>query len=502
MGQQTVGRYRILEEAAKGSQGAVYRAFDPDNGRIVALKVLHPNLTADSSYIERFRREARIAASIDHPNVVRIFDVGQDGDSHFISMEFLPENLARIIQSGEPLELDRVAKICVQIAAGLAAAHDQGIVHRDIKPQNVLMSQDGTMKVTDFGISRSEALSTMTATGAMLGTPHYMSPEQAKGERADVRSDIYSLGCVLYQMLTGEIPFKGDTPLVGLRQHIEEEPPPIRTLRADLPQRVVQVVQRAMAKEPTRRFQTASSMAEALEQAVRGIRRAESSVQEETVSPAPPTAKRAPPPDPVTTINYCSNCGAQSHEGASFCVRCGRALESGGPPLTQPRRVDRPFMKAGAVAHSELAGSWRRTVSFLIETIVGWIPLSYPVIVIVNFVMYRRGKAIGVTVAGVRIVRENGEVSGFFHTSVRAFASFLSALPLGLGYWWAFWDPMKQTWHDKLLHTYALRDTPELAQRPASSSRAAVIWFWPLILPFAFYALIIFTIGLVLVFGE
>ena len=134
------------------------------------------------------------------------------------------------------------------------------------------------MKVTDFGISRSEALSTMTATGAMLGTPHYMSPEQAEGERADVRSDIYSLGCVLYQMLTGEIPFKGDTPLVVLRQHIEEEPPPIGILRADLPQRVAQVVQRAMAKEPTRRFQSASSMAEALEQAVRGVRRVESSV--------------------------------------------------------------------------------------------------------------------------------------------------------------------------------------------------------------------------------
>ena len=232
---QQIGPYQILEEIASGGQGTVYRAFDPDTGQIVALKVLHRFLSSDSDYVERFRREASLASSIDHPNVVKIFEVGQDGDQHFMALEFLPESLARLVEGGGQMRLDRATEFGIQIADGLAEAHALGIVHRDIKPQNILIGADGVAKVTDFGIARSDVMTSMTATGAVMGSPHYMSPEQSRGEDVDRRSDVYSLGCMLYQMVTGELPFKGITPLAVIRQQIDAEPTPVRELRADLP---------------------------------------------------------------------------------------------------------------------------------------------------------------------------------------------------------------------------------------------------------------------------
>ena len=266
--EQRIGRYQILYEIASGGQGTVYRAFDPESSQVVAVKVLHPILSGDRTYIERFRREASLAASIDHPNVVRIFEVGRDGERHFMALEFLPESLARVIESGGQMRIDGAARFGAQVAEGLAAAHALGIFHRDVKPQNVLIGQDGSAKVTDFGIARGESFSTMTATGVVMGTPHYMSPEQARGERSDARSDVYSLGCMLYHMLAGEVPFKGDTPLAVIRQQIEEQPRRLREVRRDLPRRLESVVERAMAKDPGRRFQSAAEIGQALRAAV------------------------------------------------------------------------------------------------------------------------------------------------------------------------------------------------------------------------------------------
>ena len=297
--EQRIGRYRVLEEIASGSQGAVYRAFDPDSGQIVAVKVLHPSLTGNRDYLERFRREASLASSIDNPNVLKIFEVGADGDRHFIALEFLPETLSRVIEGAGALPVERAAAFAIQIARGLAAAHALGIVHRDVKPQNVLIGPDGVAKLTDFGIARSELLPTMTATGSTMGTPHYMSPEQARGERADERSDLYSLGCVLYQMLAGEVPFKGNTPLAVVRQHIEERPRPVRRLRSEVPTAVERIVNRCMEKRPERRYQTARELVEALAEAVPGaapVRRRRRAQPPERAA-TPPSPARPPTPE-------------------------------------------------------------------------------------------------------------------------------------------------------------------------------------------------------------
>ena len=288
MAQERIGRYTILEDIASGTQGAVHRAFDPESGQIVAVKVLHPSLAGDRSYLERFHREATITSSIDHPNVVRIYEVGESDGRHFIAMEFLPESLARLIESAGRLPIPSAVSFAVQIADGLAAAHAKGIVHRDIKPQNVLIAADGVAKVTDFGIARGESLATMTATGMMMGTPYYMSPEQCLGERADARSDIYSLGCVLYQMLTGALPFEASTPLAVLRKHTDEPPRPIREVRDDIPQPVADIVARALEKEPEERFGTAIEMAGAL-------RRVASDAAGLRAAPEPPTAPAREP---------------------------------------------------------------------------------------------------------------------------------------------------------------------------------------------------------------
>ena len=297
--EQRIGRYRILEEIASGSQGAVYRAFDPDSGQIVAVKVLHPSLTGNRDYLERFRREASLASSIDHPNVVRMFEVGQDGDRYFIALEFLPESLSRVIEGAGALPVERAAAFAVQIARGLAAAHALDIVHRDVKPQNVLIGPDGVAKLTDFGIARGELLPTMTATGAAMGTPHYMSPEQARGERADERSDVYSLGCVLYQMLAGEVPFKGNTPLAVIRQHIDERPRSVRRLRSEVPAAVERIVSRCMEKRPDRRYQTSRELVEALAETVPGAApvRRRRRAQPPARAATPPSAPRPPAPE-------------------------------------------------------------------------------------------------------------------------------------------------------------------------------------------------------------
>ena len=265
MAEQRIGSYRILEEIASGGQASVHKAWDTRTGQLVALKVMHPHLAKDSDYLERFHREARLAAAITHPNVVRIFDVGQDGKAHYMALEYLPLSLHDLIQTQGRLPVERAVETTLQVAMGLKVAHDQGIIHRDIKPQDILIDTNGTAKVTDFGISRAADFATMTRTGAIMGTPHYMSPEQAKGLPVDPRTDLYALGIVLYQMLTGEVPFDADTPWEVIRQQIEGRARPLRRIRGDVPRAVEQVVNRCLEKDPGKRYQSAKEMIQSLE---------------------------------------------------------------------------------------------------------------------------------------------------------------------------------------------------------------------------------------------
>ena len=306
MSQRRIGRYQILEDIASGGQATVYRVWDTETGSILALKVMHPHLSRDASYVERFHREASMAASIKHPNIIRIFEVGEEDGSHFMSMEYLPDSLHSLIEAQGKLPLNRAVNIAYQLCQGLQAAHERGIIHRDIKPQNILLASDGTAKLTDFGIARAADLSTMTRTGMVMGTPHYMSPEQAKGLRVDIRSDLYSLGIVLYQMLTGELPFNAETPWEVIRLHIDAKPPSVRRAGADLPRGLVSVVDRCLEKAPDRRYQTPVSVGQAIQQSMPGAVSAPAQPRA-PVAPAPPPTppppaapppRAAPPPPP------------------------------------------------------------------------------------------------------------------------------------------------------------------------------------------------------------
>ena len=297
MQQQTIGRYQVLEEIASGGQGTVYRAWDTGSGRVVALKVLHPHLASDLGVLERFRREAQLAAAVVHPNITTIYEVGQHGNRHFIAMEYLPDSIHNLIVSTGRLPIDRAVDICRQATVGLEAASRRGIIHRDIKPQNLLLAPDGTVKVTDFGIARATALSTMTRTGALMGTPHYMSPEQAQGQRVDIRSDIYSLGIVLYQMLTGQLPFEANTPYEVIRQQVEQRPGPVRRLRSNIPGAVERVVNRCLEKNPERRYQSPGDLARALGEAVPGTGRER--IRQQQRAPAAPGSPPRQPAQPA-----------------------------------------------------------------------------------------------------------------------------------------------------------------------------------------------------------
>ncbi|MCZ6538439.1 MAG: protein kinase, partial [Chloroflexi bacterium] len=293
MAAEQIGKYRVIEEIASGGQGAVFRAFDPSTGMIVAIKVLHAQFANNEAFVERFRREARLIQAITHQNVVKIFDVGESEGSYFIVLEFIPESLSNLIEATGALPADRAVALAIGISEGIGQAHAQGIIHRDIKPQNVLLTPEGIPKVTDFGIARDVALETMTMTGVMMGTPYYMSPEQAEGKRADKRSDVYSLGCLLYRLLSGDVPFSGDTPLVILRRHVDETPQPLQKMDISVPGAVVKCVERAMAKNPSRRYADANEFALAL-------RRAMPSLMIDTPVPAPvaPVTPAPPPPEP------------------------------------------------------------------------------------------------------------------------------------------------------------------------------------------------------------
>jgi beta-lactam-binding protein with PASTA domain len=261
------GRYRIERRLGSGGMADVYCAHDSQLGRQIALKVLHRRFARDTEFVERFRREASAAAGLQHPNVVGVFDRGEFDGTYYIAMEYLPgRTLKELIRDESPLDQLRAIDYAIQILQAASFAHRRGVIHRDFKPHNVIAADDDRLKVTDFGIARAGA-SEMTETGSIMGTAAYLSPEQAQGQRVGAASDLYSIGVIVYEMLTGRVPFSGESAVSIALKHVSEEPPPLRQLRPDVNPRLEQAVGRALLKDPAQRYASADEFIAALQQA-------------------------------------------------------------------------------------------------------------------------------------------------------------------------------------------------------------------------------------------
>jgi hypothetical protein len=285
-----IGNCTVTEKLGQGGMAVVYKAYQPSLNRDVAVKILTGPMALDDEFVARFRREAMSAGALGHPNILTIYDAGTTDDGlHYIVMEYAPGGTLKGLLDRGPLPVDRAREIAAQIADALQAAHAHGIVHRDLKPSNILFARDGRPLLMDFGVALTSAGTRLTRTGMAVGTPEYMSPEQAQGLAVDGRSDIYSLGIMLYEMLTGDVPFVGDTPLATLYQHVHNRIITANLVDAGVPQWLSEVVQRALAKQPDERPQTAGAMAAALRR--ERVVVAPPPPREETPLPAPPTVQ-------------------------------------------------------------------------------------------------------------------------------------------------------------------------------------------------------------------
>lgn len=271
IGKMLGNRYEILEQLGGGGMAIVFKAKCTLLNRIVTVKILRPEFTSDQEFVDRFRREAQSVAKLSHPNIVSVYDVGEEDGIYYIVMEYIDgRTLKDVIKEKGKLPLNEAVDIAAQICHGIGHAHENGIVHRDIKPHNILVTKGGMVKVTDFGIARAVSSATVTHSGTIIGSVHYFSPEQAKGEDSGTRSDIYSAGVVLYEMITGRLPFNGETPVSVALKHIQEKPMLPSHIEPTISSELERVVMRAMEKDPDLRYQTAYEMAKDLETVMGG----------------------------------------------------------------------------------------------------------------------------------------------------------------------------------------------------------------------------------------
>lgn len=267
-GQQS-GAYQIVAPLGEGGMAAVYKAYQPAVDRYVAIKVLPRQYAADPDFTARFEREAKLLARLQHPHILPIFDYGQANGYTYLVMPFVPSGTLTDLLKGEPLPLLQVRRLMTQIGEALEYAHAHGLIHRDVKPSNVLLDESGNCVLSDFGLARmAEGSLKLTVTGAVLGTPAYMSPEQGLGQPLDGRSDVYALGVILYEALTGRVPYRAETPVAVIFKHISDPLPPARELNPDIPEPLERVLLKSLAKRPEDRFQSAREMVAALRAAI------------------------------------------------------------------------------------------------------------------------------------------------------------------------------------------------------------------------------------------
>lgn len=266
IGKKLGGRYLIQELLGQGGMSAVYKAMDENLNRVVAVKLIHPHLSADAEFVRRFEEEAKAVAQLRHPNIIQVFDFDNDGDVYYIVFEFVPgetlqSRLTRLHDAGRRMEMERVLHVGAGIADALAYAHSRGLIHRDVKPANVMLNVNNEPVLMDFGIVKIMGGTQHTATGAVMGTARYMSPEQIRGERIDERTDLYSLGIILFEMAGGRVPFEADSTMTVLMMHVNDPVPDLRKLRPDVPPALVSVINDALAKGRDERFKMAADMA-------------------------------------------------------------------------------------------------------------------------------------------------------------------------------------------------------------------------------------------------
>jgi len=383
-----LGRYEILAELGQGSMGVVYKARDPVLDRVVAVKTISLNLPKDETaeYEARFYQEARAAGGLNHANIVTIYDIGKSGRVAYMAMEFLEgEELRAILSAGQPLPAVQALDVASQVAEGLSYAHERHIVHRDIKPANIMIVRDGLVKITDFGIARMRTNDVRTMTGMILGSPKYMSPEQVAGKRADHRSDLFSLGVVLHEMLTGQAPFHADSVHGTMYQVLNTTPPAPSVRIPNLPEIVDLIVAKALAKNVEERYQSAADMASDLRDCKemlqgRAVTPSKFSTEQPGPPPAPASGRRqdkvltiksaakvadAPPGKPALSLAKAFD----SHEATMrLAALTGIDKELGRPPETASDRsvagrnsravpgTARPSPRSGKSGHRPRAG--------------------------------------------------------------------------------------------------------------------------------------------------
>ncbi|MDX1687394.1 MAG: protein kinase [Candidatus Promineifilaceae bacterium] len=269
IGKTLGGRYQIESLLGQGGMSAVYKATDPNLGRVVAVKLIHPHLSSDPEFVRRFEEEARAVAQLRHPNIIQVYDFDHDEDAYYIVFEFVPgetlqARLKRLHEGGRTMPLERTVSIGSQMADALNYAHNRGLIHRDVKPANVMLNVQNEPILMDFGIVKIVGGTQHTATGAVMGTARYMSPEQIKGERVDERTDLYSLGVMLFEMASGRAPFEADSAMTVMMMHVNDPVPDLSNLRPEVPLALKRIINRALAKDPGDRFQGAGEIAEAL----------------------------------------------------------------------------------------------------------------------------------------------------------------------------------------------------------------------------------------------
>ena len=263
-------RYKLIERAGSGGMAAVYKGQDLMLGRLVAVKVLHESLVGDAEFLRRFQKEAHSAANLSHPNVVTVHDIGQDGHRYYIVMEFVAgPTLKKLIrevgnENGQSMPYNQAVDIAIQICAGVGYAHRANLIHCDMKSQNVLITPDNLVKVTDFGIARALSEASLHEDSQIWGTPQYFSPEQAAGKSPTTASDVYSIGVILFEMLTGRLPFKADSHTAVALKHMQEPPPPATNFNPAVPEQLVRIVDKVLSKEPSGRYRTADQLGRVL----------------------------------------------------------------------------------------------------------------------------------------------------------------------------------------------------------------------------------------------